>query len=205
MKNFDISRTRSKMTFPEGELESLSVYLNLAEATIKKYGGRYRDFLLKSEDCLSYLAHCIILADLKWDASKAMSKKSWRISQAIYGISKYLKKIGRNNKSGSNLDVTISHERTPLNELIEIEDSETALHSLYNSGLQNREACVVKMRLWDNMTFVQIGKEYKISKQMAGNIYKTALKKLGEKWNPTTPKNTSMMTDAATNVTMTTT
>lgn len=187
MKNFDITLPKNKQVFQDVGLEPLYVYLNLAESTIRKYGGKYRKFLINSEDAIAYIAMCIMMADLKFVEGKGSSKKTWRISQALFGISKYLVKIGKTSKGGySSFDKTeYVYNKTPDFEMMEEEQNDKTIEILFKSGLQEREAQIVKMRIWDNMTLLEIGKEYNISKQMAGMIYNRAIKKLEKLWNKT--------------------
>lgn len=188
MKNFDISLPKNKKVFKDVGLEPLYTYLNLAEATIKRYGGKYKKFLVNSEDAIAYVAMYIMMADLKFIEGKGMSKKSWRIAQALYGISNYLTRTTKSKKSGFTSfegEEYVSY-KTPESELMGEEQNDKTIEMLFKSGLKEREAQVVKMRIWDNMTLNEIGKEYGISKQMTGMIYNRAIKKLEKLWNAKT-------------------
>lgn len=183
MKNFDISRV-GQLEFGTEETESLSFYLKLAEITIQSYGNKYKKLLLNSEDAIQYVANCLIIGDTKWKPEKGMSKKSWRIQQGIFAISKFMRRLRKEKQTESLFqnDSAIDY-RDPATQVVQQEDSENVLYSLYNSGLSANEANIIKMYLWDNMTFKQIGEEYKVSKQRAKQRYDAAINKLGDIWN----------------------
>lgn len=191
IKNFDLSPVGNSAKFPEGKLESLQFYLQLAEVTIKTHGNKYSSVLSKSEDAINFISNSLILADLKWKPNKRMTLKSWRISQGIFAISKYVKRLRRINKNSINTNEyygAIDHH-TPIDSLLDQEQQDVVLYSLNNSGLKPMESEVIKMRLWDNLTFKQIAEHYKITKQAAQMRYGKAIKKLDNIWNTKTNQN----------------
>lgn len=187
MKNFDLSPVGSKIKFQDGQLGDLQEYLNLASITIKAHGGKFAIKLLNSEDAISHIAYALMLADLKWKPNKGMSKNSWRISQGIFAISKYLKRLNKMKKEPENMAVKHMPPQIsdPLEELMELEEQNAVLHSLDKSGLKPMEYEIIKMRLWENMTFKQIGQHYKITKQGAQVRFNTAIANLGQIWTKT--------------------
>lgn len=184
MKNFDLSPVGSQVKFPEGELEPVQNYLKMASITIKTHGGKFARTLNQSEDAISYVAYSLMLADLKWREGKGTQKSSWRIAQGKFAISKYLKRLNRMRQDPENLQAKkdISFHKSPLEDMILREEEEGVVYSLNNSGLKPLEYEIIKLRLWENQTFKEIGEHYKITKQAAVIRYNKALERLKTLW-----------------------
>lgn len=152
----------------------------MAEQTIKKFGKEYRNYLLSSEDGISYVAHYIMTADLKWDSSAAMSRKSWRIQHGRYGIAKFLEQARRTNKYAncpSELPEFKKNSESAIDSIIKQENQEKFLEEFNKLGLSEREKFVITEKL-SGRTLVSIATDFNISKQAVWQIYQRAIQKV---------------------------
>lgn len=188
------------------EFESLSFYLDLAKKAISKFGGMFSNTLtkemLRSEDAISNVANCIMMADWRWDEDRQgktglkKTKYSYRNQCAIWAIKSYLSR--KKNKKSKSVDIYIDNSdgdvclldifhkdnQDPL-ELI-IDDEETSAVKSYLSTilsidaniLTDRQIQYIKLYYFENQTFAQIGKQFGITREAVRQGIKKALEKI---------------------------
>jgi RNA polymerase sigma factor (sigma-70 family) len=183
------------------EFETLPFYLNLAKKTISKFAGQYSPSLVRemlhSEDAISSVANCIMLADWRWDSERAgdggqkKTKYSYRNQCAIWAIKSYLsrkqKKYSKNrnvevdNDDLSMLDIIPSSIKSPIDILIDEEKNENIqnlIEQILSSNILNeRQTDCVRMYYLKSMTFAEIGDKLNITREaVRQNIKKSLIK-----------------------------
>lgn len=189
------------------EFESLSFYLNLAQKAISKFGKHISPNItkemLKSEDAISNVANCIMMADWRWDQDRIGStsgqkktKYSYRNQCAIWAIKSYIsRKYNKKNKKGidiqssvddelSILDIIPSKTQNPLECLIDEENKSNVAEyvniilSDQNNILSDKQKLYLKMYYLDNMTFADIGKSLNITREAVRQGIKKSIEKI---------------------------
>jgi len=190
------------------EFESLDFYLNLAQKAIAKFGKNFSSNLskemLKSEDAISNVANCIMMADWRWDKDRKgetgqqKTKYSYRNQCAIWAIKSYVSRK-KNNKSKrgieinnsfdnseeySLLDILCVDKKNPLDILLKVEHDENlkqyfnTILSSENKILTPRQCEYIKMYYFDNKTFAEIGQKFSITREAVRQGIKKAIEKI---------------------------
>lgn len=190
------------------EFEPLSFYIELAQKTIAKFGKNFSanisKEMLKSEDAISNVANCIMMADWRWDKDRKgqtgqqKSKYSYRNQCAIWAIKSYMtRKKQKNSKAHSVhvdskydddclslIDILPDRIMSPINQIIHNEDTyhiknyiDTIL-STDNNILSDRQAKCLKLYYIENMTFAEIGKSFNITREAVRQNIKKAISKI---------------------------
>jgi RNA polymerase sigma factor (sigma-70 family) len=189
------------------EFEPLSFYINLAQKAIAKFGRNFSSTLskemLKSEDAISNVANCIMMADWRWDnerkgeTGQQKTKYSYRNQCAIWAIKSYIsRKNNKKNKSHSIdinnyddanlslLDIIPSKSKSPLDILMDIESDDNIkqyinqILSSDNNILSNRQSECLKLYYLEDMTFAQIGSKFGITREAVRQNIKKAIEKI---------------------------
>jgi RNA polymerase sigma factor (sigma-70 family) len=189
------------------EFEPLSFYINLAQKAIAKFGRNFSSTLskemLKSEDAISNVANCIMMADWRWDnerkgeTGQQKTKYSYRNQCAIWAIKSYIsRKNNKKNKSHSVdinnyddanlslLDIIPSKSKSPLDILMDLESDGNIkqyidqILSSDNNILSNRQSECLKLYYLEDMTFAQIGSKFGITREAVRQNIKKAIEKI---------------------------
>lgn len=190
------------------EFEPLSIYLELAKKTISKFAKNFSPNLgkemLKSEDAISNVANCIMMADWRWDKERKglngqqKNKYSYRNQCAIWAIKSYMtRKKHKKNKCHSIdiehkfddenlslLDIIPDSIKSPLDLLI-IQENDTDIKNTVdkilsndNNILSDRQKECLKLYYIEDMTFAQIGKKFGITREAVRQNIKKSLDKI---------------------------
>jgi RNA polymerase sigma factor (sigma-70 family) len=182
--------------------ESLSDYITLAKKIIAKNAK----WLLKDEDAISSVAHCIMMADWRYDENNNLGKDrpnktlySYRNQCGIWGIKTYLTKKSKkvfptcsldyqNQISGNNVHNIIQDKksRTPLEELENEECSEntrTFIDKILNSDeISKKQQEFIKLYYLENYTYERIAKLHGLRRESVRQSIIRALKVLKENY-----------------------
>lgn len=155
----------------------------MAELTINSFGNQYAKFLLESEDAISYVAYCMMVADLKWNPDGGMTQKSWRIQHGRYGIQKFIKQLRnktKKNKEHATMDLIewggASYENA-VEPLLRNENMERFEKDLDSYGLTAREKQVLLDRI-DGRSLTDMAKELSVTRQAVSQNYRKAIEKV---------------------------
>jgi RNA polymerase sigma factor (sigma-70 family) len=188
------------------EFEPLSFYITLAQKTIAKFAQQFSSTLakemLKSEDAISNVANCIMMADWRWDkdrkgeSGQQKSKYSYRNQCAIWAIKSYItRKNSKNNKAHkiemdntkdkdcvSLLDILPDKIESPLDILIN-QETQYMVSNLIDDVLSNniltaRQAECLRLYYLEDMTFAQIGQKFQITREAVRQNIKKSLHKI---------------------------
>lgn len=204
-----VSVGKQKITYQDHsnvEFESLSFYVTLAQKTIGKFANNFSSTLAKemlnSEDAISNVANCIMMADWRWDkdrkgdSGQQKSKYSYRNQCAIWAIKSYVtRKKSKKNKAHkieidtggdqefySLLDILPDKADSPVDILIKRE-KENITSNLFKQILSNKilsarqEQCI-KLYYLEDMTFAEIGKMFNITREAVRQNIKKSLEKI---------------------------
>lgn len=189
------------------KFESLDFYLNLAQKTISKLGKNISNTLSKemlaSEDAISNVANCLMMADWRWDKNRigehgtAKTRYSYRNQCAIWAIKSYItRKKHKNhinyidNISNINdhsldiLNIIPNKDHNPLDILINEESHKEKAEELAfymnvdNNILTDKQSQCLKMYYFDEMTFADIGKIFNITREAVRQNIKRAINKI---------------------------
>lgn len=188
------------------EFESLSFYINLAQKAISKFGNTLSNNLakemLKSEDAISSVANCIMMADWRWDSDRKgdtgqqKTRYSYRNQCAIWAIKSYLsRKKNKKSKRGietqismnedmSLLDIICVDNHSPVENLISKENYSLVKNYIdkildpSNNVLSEKQCQYIKMYFFENKTFAEIGKEFNITREAVRQGIKKAIAKI---------------------------
>jgi RNA polymerase sigma factor (sigma-70 family) len=190
------------------EFEPLSVYIDLAKKTISKFAKNFSPNLgkemLKSEDAISNVANCIMMADWRWDkerkgaSGQQKNKYSYRNQCAIWAIKSYMtrKKHKKNKPHTIDIDTKFEDEnlslldilpnsiRSPLDLIIEQESVEDIKHTISeilsdsNTVLSERQKECLRLYYLEDMTFSQIGKQFGITREAVRQNIKKSIEKI---------------------------
>jgi len=190
------------------EFEPLSFYIELAQKAIAKFGKNFSanisKEMLKSEDAISNVANCIMMADWRWDKNRKgetgqqKSKYSYRNQCAIWAIKSYMtRKKQKNSKAHSVhidtkydddclslIDILPDPTMSPIDQIIHNEDTSyinnyiDTILSTENNILSDRQAQCLKMYYIHDMTFAEIGKRFNITREAVRQNIKKAISKI---------------------------
>jgi hypothetical protein len=190
------------------QFEPLSFYLTLAQKAIAKFGKNFSanisKEMLKSEDAISNVANCIMMADWRWDKDRKgqtgqqKTKYSYRNQCAIWAIKSYVsRKKNKKSKRGiettgsfdgdnefSLLDILCVEKQCPVETSIAQEESDnlkqylSSILSPENKILTERQCEYLKKYYFENKTFADIGKEFNITREAVRQGIKKALEKI---------------------------
>jgi RNA polymerase sigma factor (sigma-70 family) len=188
------------------QFESLSFYITLAQKTIAKFAKNFSSTLAKemlsSEDAISNVANCIMMADWRWDkdrigdSGQQKSKYSYRNQCAIWAIKSYItRKNTKNNKAHkveidtcmdkeflSLLDILPDKTEPPIDILIKEEKkyitSKLIDEILSNNILSCRQVECLRLYYIEDLTFSEIGKKFNITREAVRQNIKKSLEKI---------------------------
>jgi len=189
------------------EFQSLDFYLSLAQKTIAKFGknisGTLAKEMLSSEDAISNVASCLMMADWRWDKDRIgnhgthKTRYSYRNQCAIWAIKSYLTRkkqknhidcvdtISNTNIKELDLMKIIPHStKSPIEILVDAEDQNIIRDKINfyinpnNNILTKKQAECLKMYYFDEMTFAAIGKHYNVSREAIRQNIKRAIDKI---------------------------
>lgn len=208
-----ISVGDQKLQYPNHEnieFSSLSFYLNLAQKTIAKFGGSFssniRQEMLNSEDAVSHVANCLMMADWRWDkerkglSGQQKTQYSYRNQCAIWAIKSYVGRkknhktlkmtdaYANNNKTGdedlSILDLSHKNNDNP-SDIIMNQEEEILLKKYLDAILDaeaniltNKQIEYIKLYFFESMTFAEIGKRFSITREAVRQGIKKAIEKI---------------------------
>jgi len=190
------------------EFESLSFYVTLAQKAISKFAKNFSSSLAKemlsSEDAISNVANCIMMADWRWDSERKgatgqqKTKYSYRNQCAIWAIKSYMtrkkQKFSKphaieidqdiNSDNSSLLDILPDCHQSPLDIIIDKETKtnlDDIIYQILNKDiLSKRQAECVRLYFLEDMTFAQIGKRFNITREAVRQNIKKSITKIKE-------------------------
>lgn len=184
-----------QMKYPDHtKIEFLSVqeYKKIAQKLVLWHlrDTRFTMGILKSEDALAQIVHCLAMADWRFDESKGLTRYQYRNYCGYLSIKSIIQKSSKKNKlpklllhfdiddEGTQLySILPSKDKEPIEILIRIEEDENAIYLVENSKLTDKQKECVKLRM-TNLSFEKIGQEMGTSKEAASTKYKTAVRKM---------------------------
>ncbi len=184
---------------PNAKFQNIEEYTKLAKRQISYFArnwGRVCGDLLKSEDAVSYVAYANMLADWRYDESKGVSPRTFRDSYAAGFVKTLISKSYRgktlvsvNNEISPSkdnnmisLDETISNKEQ-FNLLDVFSDSQQKSNQRWSEEdiqccvekLPEREKKIIRMYIYENKNFAEIGRSLSISRERVRQIVKAAL------------------------------
>ena len=184
-----------QMTYPdhtEIEFLSLQEYQKIAEKLVLWHlrDTRFTVGILKNEDTLAQIVHCLAMADWRYDASKGLTRYQYRNYCGYLSIKSIIVKSSKKNKlpklllhfdiddDGTQLySILPSKDKEPIEILIKIEEDENAIYLVENSKLTDKQRECIRLRM-NNLSFEKIGREMGTSKEAASTKYRTAVRKM---------------------------
>lgn len=195
-----------KMSYPKVDEDrfedNVYDYLTIAKKTINKFApNAYKRTLLSNEDCVSNIAHQIMMADWRWDKNykskegRTKTKYSYRNQCAIWSILSTIEKISKskNNLSLSfaltedNFDLTDvlkdDKQKTPEDVLEDKERSYVVSNILSDEEtLSEKQINYLKLYFIDGLTYEAIGKMHNnITREAVRQYIERAIKKVRKK------------------------
>ena len=192
------------------QFESLSFYIDLAQKAISKFVKNFSSNIskemLKSEDAISAVANCIMMADWRWDKDRKgdtglqKTQYSYRNQCAIWAIKSYISRK-KNKKSKRSIEINGCHSSDQEYSLLDILclekecPVETVMNKENNEKLKNyfdlilssenkllseRQCEYIKMYYFENKTFAEIGKQFSITREAVRQGIKKAISKIRE-------------------------
>lgn len=182
--------------------ESLSEYITLAKKIIAKNAK----WLLKDEDAISSVAHCIMMADWRYDEHNNQGTDrpqktlySYRNQCGIWGIKTYLTKKSKKSFSACSLDYqnqingnnvhNIIQDRKAKTPLEELEKEETEENTktfiddiLCCDKISKKQKEFIKLYYLENYTYERIAKLHNLRRESVRQSIIRALKVLKENY-----------------------
>ena len=186
----------------EVEFESLSEYITLAQKIVAKNAK----WLLKDEDAISNVAHCVMMADWRYNENNnsgtersSKSLYSYRNQCGIWAIKTYLTKKSKkvfptcsldyqSQTTSNNIHNIIQDKRvkTPLEEIQEKEKTEKTqnfIETILNcEKISSKQKDFIKLYYLENYTYERIAKLYKLRRESVRQSIIRALRNIKENY-----------------------
>jgi RNA polymerase sigma factor (sigma-70 family) len=190
------------------DFEPLSFYITLAQKTIAKFAKNFSSSLAKemlnSEDAISNVANCIMMADWRWDKERKgqtgqqKNKYSYRNQCAIWAIKSYMTRKKQKHNKAHSVDVDMNYEddglslldilpspsKSPIQILLEKENNDdiTEIVSYFLSSnsdiLSDKQKECIRLYYLEGLTFAEIGKKFSITREAVRQNIKKSIQKI---------------------------
>lgn len=188
-----------KLNYPDHKnikFENLDFYITLAKKNVSKFADKvcvgYAKKILQDEDAIANIAHHVMMADWRWDASKkgatgeSKTRYSYRNQCAIWAIKSYISRQYKINKKYRNTktfsfdaclddDLQISkilpdNKSQDPADIVQNNEIQYKLSSdintiLHSDIISKRQSEYIKMYFFEQMTLEQIGKKFGITRE----------------------------------------
>lgn len=181
----------SAKSYDKAKFEDLNFYLTLARKQIVVLGRKlypsYVNRMLADEDVVAYIAYANMLADWRFDESRGLCRNTHRYNYASGCIKTIVKKQckaphnvsldeqlkGFDNNRGQNLLDILIEKGNKSSEQWSAEDIQSSMEVL-----PQRPKEIVRMYIYDNLSFAEIGRRIGVSRERVRQIVNESMKKI---------------------------
>lgn len=149
---------------------SLNQYLSLAKTLILKYGGGYKNKLIRDENAIGEVAYALMMADQNYDSTKGTKESTWRIQNAIFKISHLIREIRKNPHISLN-EIDFAQKEPIENNCEEIIQKNRGI-------LTQKQIDYLNLTYIDGFSQKEIAKQKNVTKQAVSFSLKRATKRL---------------------------
>jgi RNA polymerase sigma factor (sigma-70 family) len=155
----------------------LSEYEDIAKRIIAKYIGKSNQYLLYSEDAISYVMECVMFGEWKYNAEMGKTRYTFRNQNGIYAVKSWLSDINKTqNLTERGLKLVRSKGLRP-DEVAQSNETEQQIHNTLET-LTERQRQYYRLKYVEIYSPQEIIEKLKISRQRCSQLDKQVMKKV---------------------------